>query len=134
MKELAIETRVDDRERNEYIRRRLIIKLTEDQFNRLNDLLKEIWENKPDGRSNNYPKPELFGAQGEVTFKDREWEGQYADEPAEDDEIYRNNVSLMDYLIDYKGEKHDRFNIVNALTVYDEDGKEVPSFCGFYNF
>lgn len=131
MKELAFITRVDDRERNEYIQRRIVWKVTEDQLKRLGDLLEEIRNNEGNGA---FPKLELFGAEGEVTFKDREWEGQYDTEPKEDEEVFRNNVSLMDYLVDYKGIKHDRYAIVNGVVAYEEDGEMVQNFPGFYNW
>ena len=132
MKELAIITRVDDRERNEYIQRRLVWKITDEQMTRLSELLEEIRENEG---NHDYPKPELFGADGEVTFEGRELEGMYAQEPTREDEVYRNNVSLMDYLIDWKGERHDRYAIVNGIACYDENGKLVQQgFGGFLNW
>lgn len=134
MKELAFIARVDDRERNEYIRKRLIMKVTDDQLERLKALLAEIWKNKIDDEGHFNIKPELFGADGQVTFEDRELQGQFSDEPEEDELVYRNNVSLMDYLTDYKGERHDRYSIAMDFTAYDEDGKQVESFPGFSNF
>lgn len=138
MKQLAFITRVDDRERNEYIQRRLTMQLTDDQYERLNSLMAEIWDNRCErnGKENvrNFPHPEWFGAEGSVTFTDRELEGDGWEEPKEDEPVCRNKVSLMDYLLDWKGKKHDRFNIANGFTVIDEDGNEVETFRGFFNF
>ena len=133
MKELAMLARVNDRGRNEYIQRRLIWKITDEQLDRLRNLLVEIRENHGEGFDNFYPKPELFGSEGEVTFEGRELQGEYSDEPKEDEAVPRECVSLMDYLTDYKGEKHDRYSIDMSFVAYDEEGKEIV-FPGFWHF